>query len=44
MFGNSISPGNTQINSTLADEGRDIRSGEEDQRNRQILNKRNVKS
>jgi hypothetical protein len=44
MFGDSISPRNAQIDSTLSDEGRDIRSGEEDEGNRQILNKRNIKS
>lgn len=44
VFGDLVSTGNTQINSTLANEGRDICGGQENQRNGQVLDQRNVQS
>jgi hypothetical protein len=44
MFGDLIPPGYTKINSSLSDKGGDVSSGQEDEGEREILDKGDVQT
>lgn len=44
MLGDLVAAGNTQVNTTLADESRDVSSGQEDQGDGQVLDQRDVEA
>jgi hypothetical protein len=44
VLGDLVAASNTQVNATLADEGRDVSSGQEDQGDRQVLDQRDVEA
>ena len=44
MFGDLITTGNTQIDSSLAYEGRDVCGGKEDERNWKVLDQSDVET
>jgi hypothetical protein len=44
VFGDLVTTGDTEVDAAFADEGRDVGGGQEDQRDGQILDERNVEA